>query len=114
MNDISEFLSKIDLVPQREKLSNMEANVFSNSISIEINNCYFPSTLIAKYYLEKNIPIKTSKIECFNYEKFCQTNIQLKMESLQKTKRKSNEKQSDLTKTSMIILGIVVQFYSMY
>jgi hypothetical protein len=91
MNDISEFLSNINLVPQKDKQSNVETNDVSNSISIEVDNCYIPSSLIAKYCFEKNIPIKTSKIEYSNYEKFCKTNIQLTIESQQKIKKNSNQ-----------------------
>jgi hypothetical protein len=95
MNNITEFLSKIDLVPQGDQI-----NQVLSSKTMQLKNCFIPSCFKAKYF-EKNMPIMVPANELFNYEKFCQTNIQLTIECSRKIKRKSNEKTCDLTKSSM-------------
>ena len=97
MNNITEFLSKIDLVPQGDQINQVRLS----SKTMQLKNCFIPSCFIAKYCFEKNMPIMVPANELFNYEKFCQTNIQLTIECSQKIKRKSNEKTCDLTKSSM-------------
>ncbi len=105
MDSITDFLSKVNLIPQNKKYqySNDE---HSDDKLVEISNYIFPTNILVKYNINKTKISKTPQFVGFDYEKYCNTDLNTNL--FEKTSKDTNRRISNESTDNMEIISKLI------